>query len=203
VVSWLALRGRCHACEARISAVYPLTEIATGFLFVAVALWFEDPWQAVLLAPFLGLLVAVSVIDARTKKIPNRLVYPAVLAAAAVIAVGDLAGGGLDAVSAAIGFLAYGVGLLIIALIAPRGMGMGDVKLAALIGLVLGSLSLEYVAVAVAVGILLGGVGAIVALLLGAGRKTGIPFGPFLAAGAAVATFAAEPIAEAYLNLLT
>jgi leader peptidase (prepilin peptidase)/N-methyltransferase len=203
VVSWLALRGRCHACEARISAVYPLTEIATGFLFVAEALWFEDPWQAVLLAPFLGLLVAVSVIDARTKKIPNRLVYPAVLAAAAVIAVGDLAGGGLDAVSAAIGFLAYGVGLLIIALIAPRGMGMGDVKLAALIGLVLGSLSLEYVAVAVAVGILLGGVGAIVALLLGAGRKTGIPFGPFLAAGAAVATFAAEPIAEAYLNLLT
>jgi len=80
---------------------------------------------------------------------------------------------------------------------------MGDVKLAALIGLVLGSLGLEYVAVAVGVGVLLGGVGAIFALLLGASRKTGIPFGPFLAAGAAVATFAAEPIADAYLNLLT
>ena len=203
VVSWLALRGRCHSCKVRISPVYPLTELATGVLFVGVALWFEDPWQAALLAPFLGLLVAISVIDARTKKIPNRLVYPAVLVAAVVIAVGDLAGGGLDAVSAAIGFLAYGLGLLIVALIAPKGMGMGDVKLAALIGLVLGSLGLEYVAVAVGVGILFGGVGAIVALVLGASRKTGIPFGPFLAAGAAVATFAAQPIADAYLNLLT
>src|SRR3990172_1026970 len=156
VVSWLALRGRCHSCKARISPVYPLTELATGVLFVGVAIWFEDPWQAALLAPFLGLLVAISVIDARTKKIPNRLVYPAVLVAAVVIAVGDLAGGGLDAVSAAIGL-----------------------------------------------GILFGGVGAIVALVLGASRKTGIPFGPFLAAGAAVATFAAQPIADAYLNLLT
>ena len=203
VISWLALRGRCHACKAPISFVYPLTELATGGLFVGVALWFEDPWQAVLLAPFLGLLVAISVIDIRTKKIPNRLVYPAVLVAAVVIVVGDLAGGGLNAMSAAIGFLAYGLGLLIVALIAPKGMGMGDVKLAALIGLVLGSLGLEYVWVAVGVGILLGGVGAIVALLLGASRKTGIPFGPFLAAGAAVATFAAQPIADAYLNLLT
>jgi leader peptidase (prepilin peptidase)/N-methyltransferase len=203
VVSWLVLRGRCHACRARISPVYPLTELATGALFVGVALWFEDPWQAILLAPFLGLLVAISVIDVRHKKIPNRLVYPAVPAAAVVIVLGDLAGEHLDAASGAVGFLAYGVGLLIVALIAPRGMGMGDVKLAALIGLVLGSLGLEYVAVAAGVGILLGGVGAIVALLLGASRKTGIPFGPFLAAGAAVATFAAEPIADAYLTLLT
>jgi len=203
VISWLALRGRCHSCQARISPVYPLTELATGVLFVGVALRFEDPWQAVLLAPFLGLLMAISVIDARTKKIPNRLVYPALLAAAVVIVVGDLAGGDLDAVSAAIGFLVYGLGLLIVALIAPKGMGMGDVKLAALIGLVLGSLGLEYVAVAAGVGVMLGGLGAIVALvLLGASRKTGIPFGPFLAAGAAVATFAAEPIADAYLSLL-
>ena len=101
VISWLALRGRCHSCQARISPVYPLTELATGALFVGVALWFEDPWQAVLLAPFLGLLVAISVIDARTKKIPNRLVYPALLVSAVVIVAGDLAGGGLDAASAA------------------------------------------------------------------------------------------------------
>jgi len=203
VVSWLLLRGRCHACGTRISPVYPLTELATGALFVGVALGFADLWQAVLLAPFLGLLVAISVIDVRHKRIPNGLVYPSAVAAALFVVVADLAGGELDAATAAVGFLAYGLVLLVIALIAPKGMGMGDVKLAALIGVVLGSLGLSFVAVAAGTAVLLGGVGAIVALLGGASRKTGIPFGPFLAAGAAVATFAAEPIAEAYLRLVT
>jgi leader peptidase (prepilin peptidase)/N-methyltransferase len=203
VVSWLLLRGRCHTCGARISPVYPLTELATGALFVGVALWFVDPWQAALLAPFLGLLVAISVIDVRHKKIPNRLVYPSLVVAALFIVVADLAGGGLDAVSAAAGFLVYGLVLLVIALIAPKGMGMGDVKLAALIGLVLGCLGLAFVAVAAGVAVLLGGMGAIVALVGGASRKTGIPFGPFLAAGAAVAAFAGEPIADAYLRFVT
>jgi leader peptidase (prepilin peptidase) / N-methyltransferase len=202
VVSWIFLRGRCRACKAPIPAVYPLTELASGALFVAVALTFEDPWAAALLAPFLALLVAISVIDLRTKKIPNRLVYPAVLVAAGWIVVADLAGSELDAIRAGIGFLAYGVGLLVIALISPRGMGMGDVKLAALIGLVLGSLGLRYVAVAAAAGVAIGGVASVVALISGAGRKTRIPFGPFLAAGAAVATFAGGVIAEAYLDLL-
>ena len=78
VVSWLALRGRCHACRARISSIYPLTELAYGGLFVAVALVYEDPWRAILLAPFCGLLVAISVIDIRDYQIPNVLVYPAV-----------------------------------------------------------------------------------------------------------------------------
>ena len=203
VLSWVLLRGRCHTCGARISPIYHLLELATGGLFVGVAVWFDDPWQATLLAPFLGLLVAISVIDVRHRKIPNRLVYPALAAAAAFIGVADLAGGGLDALTGALGFLAYGAGLLVIALLAPRGMGMGDVKLAALIGLVLGSLSLEDVAVAAGAAVLLGGVGAIVALARGAGRKAGIPFGPFLAAGAAVATFAGARIADAYLRLLT
>ena len=202
VVSWLVLRGRCHACGAKIGVVYPLTELACGGLFVAVALRFEDPWAAVLLAPFLAFLVALSVIDIRTKKIPNRLVYPATVAAALFIVVADLAGGELNAVQGGIGFLAYGLGLLIVALISPKGMGMGDVKLAALIGLVLGSLGLRFVAVAAGVGILLGGVGAIVALVAGASRKTGIPFGPFLAAGAAISVFFGGAIADAYLRLI-
>src|SRR3990170_2303017 len=203
IVSWVLLRGRCHACGGKIPAVYPLTELATGALFAAVALRHEDWWVAVLLAPFVGVLVALTVIDARTKKLPNRIVYPSLVMAAAYLVVAQLGGGGVDLLDAAIGLLAYGSGLLIVALISPRGMGMGDVKLAALIGLVLGALGLEYVAVAAGLGILLGGVGAIVALLRGAGRKQALPFGPFLASGAAVATFAAEPIADAYLRLLT
>jgi leader peptidase (prepilin peptidase)/N-methyltransferase len=203
VVSWVALRGRCHACGARISAVYPLTELSCGALFVAVALVYEDAWQAVLLAPFSGLLVALSVIDIRHHRIPNVLVGPAVLVSAVFVLVADLAGGHLDALRGLLGFLAYGVGLLIVALVAPKGMGMGDVKLAGLIGLVLGSIGLGLVAVAAAAGILFGGVGAIVALLLGATRKTRVPYGPFMAAGALLAVFVGSSIADAYLSLLT
>jgi leader peptidase (prepilin peptidase) / N-methyltransferase len=203
VVSWMALRGRCHACHARISSIYPLTEFACGVLFVAVALVYEDPWQAVLLAPFCGLLVALSVIDLKHYRLPNVLIYPAVLASAALVVVADLAGGDLDALQGLLGFLAYGVGLLIVALIAPTGMGMGDVKLAGLIGLVLGSIGLDLVGVAAVAGILFGGVGAIVALVLGATRKTRVPYGPFMAAGALVAVFAGAQIADAYLDLLS
>ena len=202
VASWILLRGRCRACGARISPVYPLTELATGALFVGAALRFERVWAAVLVAPFLGLLFALSVIDWRHKIIPNRLVYPSLVAFPVVILAGAVAGGGLDAARAGIGLLAYGGGVLLVAIISPKGMGMGDVKLAALIGLVLGSLGLSYVAVAAGMGILFGGVGAIVALVAGAGRKQAIPFGPFLAAGAMAAAFLGPQIAHAYLRSL-
>jgi leader peptidase (prepilin peptidase)/N-methyltransferase len=143
------------------------------------------------------------VIDLRHRIIPNRLVYPALLAFAAYVVIGGLAGGGLDVIRAAIGMLAYGGALLLVAFISPRGMGMGDVKLAALIGLVLGSVGLRYVTVAAAAGILLGGVAAIVALIAGASRKNAIPFGPFLAVGALVAAFLAPQISSVYLRFVT
>jgi leader peptidase (prepilin peptidase)/N-methyltransferase len=203
VVSWIVLRGRCRHCRARISPVYPLTECAVAALFVGVALRFEDPWLVVMLAPFQGVLLALAIIDARTKRLPNRIVYPSFLLAAPYLVVARLAGAEVDLVDALIGCLVYGGGLFVIALIAPKGMGMGDVKLAGLIGLVLGSLGLEYVAVAAALGILFGGVGAILALLTGAGRKHAMPFGPFLAAGAMVATFVAPEVADAYLSLIS
>jgi leader peptidase (prepilin peptidase)/N-methyltransferase len=203
VISWLLLRGRCRHCRARISAVYPLTEIAVAGLFVGVALRFEDPWVAALLAPFLGVLLALAVIDARTKRLPNRLVYPALGIAAPYLVIARLAGADVDLLDALIGFLAYGGGLFVVALVAPRGMGMGDVKLAGLMGLVLGSLGLEYVAVAAGLGILLGGVGAIVALAAGAGRKQAMPFGPFLAAGAVLSVFVAPQLWDAYVSLVS
>ena len=202
LVSWLFLRGRCHFCRARISAIYPLLELASGALFAGVALRLDDPWVAVLVAPFSALLVAISVIDIRTKKIPNRLVYPALLVSAGFLVVARLAGADVDLIRAGVGFLALGGGFLLIALIVPKGMGMGDVKLAALIGLVLGSQGLALVGVAAGVGVLLGGVGSIVALLAGASRKQAIPFGPFLAAGALVAVFAGSEIASRYLDLM-
>jgi leader peptidase (prepilin peptidase) / N-methyltransferase len=203
VLSWVVLRGRCRSCGARISAMYPLTELLTGGLFVGAALEFDSIWAAAMMAPFLSLMVALSIIDIRHRIIPNRLVYPSLLAFGAYILIVALAGGGLDAARAAIGMLAYGGALLVVAFISPRGMGMGDVKLAALIGLVLGSLGLRYVTVAAAAGILLGGVGAIVALIAGASRKNAIPFGPFLAAGALVAAFLAPQISSVYLRYVT
>jgi leader peptidase (prepilin peptidase)/N-methyltransferase len=203
VVSWLFLRGRCRSCRAWISPVYPLTELATAGLFVGAALEFDSIWAAAMMAPFLGLMLALSVIDVRHRIIPNRLVYPSLLAFGAYIVVIALAGGGLDAVRAAIGMLAYGGSLLLVAIVSPRGMGMGDVKLASLIGLVLGALGLRYVAVAAGAGILMGGVGGIAALIGGVSRKQAIPFGPFMAAGALVAAFLAPQISSVYLRHLT
>jgi leader peptidase (prepilin peptidase)/N-methyltransferase len=200
VVSWLLLRGRCRSCGARISPMYPLTEIATAGLFAAAALTFDRVWVSVMIAPFLGLMVALAIIDLRHRIIPNRVVYPSLLAFAAYIVIVGLAGGGIDVIRAALGMLAYGGVLLLVAIVSPKGMGMGDVKLAALIGLVLGSLGLRYVTVAAGAGVLLGGVGAVVALIAGASRKNAIPFGPFLTAGALVAAFLAPQISSVYLR---
>ncbi len=202
VVSWLLLRGRCRSCGSRISPVYPLMELATAGLFVAAALAFDRVWVAAMMAPFLGLMVALAVIDIRHRIIPNRIVYPSFVIFAVYVGVGALAGGGLDVARAAAGMAAYGGALLIVALVSPRGMGMGDVKLAGLIGLVLGALGLRFVAVAAGAGVLLGGVAAIAALIAGASRKQALPFGPFLAAGAVVAALLGEQLASAYLRIV-
>lgn len=203
VLSWLVLRGRCRHCGERISVEYPLTELATAALFGAAG-WFIEPlFAAGIVAAFLAVMLAVAVIDARHRVIPNRITYPSLVAFAATIVVGDLLGGGVEIVPALIGFAAYAVPLFLLALAIPGGMGLGDVKLVALIGLVLGALGLRYVAVAAALGIIGGGIGAILAMaVLRYGRKQTIPFGPFLAAGGALAAFLAPAIADAYLGLL-
>jgi leader peptidase (prepilin peptidase)/N-methyltransferase len=204
VVSYLLLRGRCRKCRERISIEYPLTELATAALFGLAAALVEPLLAAVVIAPFLGLMLGIAIIDARWRIVPNRLVYPALVLFALAIVVGDLAGPGLDAPRAFVGMLVYSVPLFLLALAVPHGMGMGDVKLVAVIGLVLGSLGLGYVAVAAGVGIMAGGLGALTAVVVFRyGRKEQIPFGPFLAGGGAVAAMAGCQIASAYLSLLS
>jgi leader peptidase (prepilin peptidase)/N-methyltransferase len=203
LISWLVLRGKCRHCGARISVRYPLIELGTALLFVAAALTFDDPAVAVLMAPFFGILFALSLVDLEHRILPNAVVYPALIAFAVAIAGLSVAGRDVDLVRAGIGFLAYGGGLLLIALIQPGKMGMGDVKLAALIGMVLGTQSLAVVAVAAALGVLLGGVGGVVALASGRSRKFALPFGPFLAAGAILAAMWGQAIADAYLSRLS
>jgi leader peptidase (prepilin peptidase)/N-methyltransferase len=202
VVSYVLLRGRCRSCQARVSPEYPLIEAATGALFVGAALVFDETGVAFLVAVFLGVMLAAGVIDLRHRIVPNRLTYSFLVIFAVGVAALAVMAEDVDAGRAALGLLAYGGGLLAIALVSPGGIGMGDVKLAALIGLVLGALGWAYVGVAVMVAIIAGGLGAVIALLLGKRRKDTIPFGPYLAAGAVVAALAARPIASWYAGLL-
>jgi leader peptidase (prepilin peptidase)/N-methyltransferase len=203
VLSYLLLRGRCRACGTRISPRYLLTELLTAGLFAAAAARFPSIYATIVLALFFAVLVTVAVIDVEHRIIPNRILYPSLIAFPVILVIGVLAGEQLSLLRAGIGFLAYGGGLLVVAMISPGGMGMGDVKLAALIGLVLGAFGLAYVAVAAAAAVLAGGLGAVALLAFArATRKHAVPFGPYLAAGAVWAAFAAPRVAHWYTGFL-
>jgi leader peptidase (prepilin peptidase)/N-methyltransferase len=202
VLSWLLLRGRCRDCGERIPAMYPLLELATGLLVAAGAARFDDLAIILIVCPLLAMLPGIALIDLRHKIIPNRLMYPSLIGFPVAIVIATLLGAPFDLVGMVVGFLAYGGGLLLVALVSG-GMGMGDVKLAAVIGLVLGALGLEYVAVAAAAAIVIGGVAGVAALAMGRGRKSAIPFGPAIAAGAVVAVFFGQAIADWYAGRLS
>ncbi len=193
LVSWLALRGRCRACGAAIPARYPAVELATALL-VAGCVWkFGLHAEAAVAALFCLALVAVSATDLEHRLIPNRIVLPvAAVVLVAQTAVRPSPQWALGAVGAS-GFL------FAAALAYPRGMGMGDVKLALLLGAMLG----RTVPLALFVGMVAALVPAVVLLARhgGAARKMGIPFGPFLALGAVVALFAGHPLLHAYWSL--
>jgi leader peptidase (prepilin peptidase)/N-methyltransferase len=193
------LRGRCRRCGERISVEYPLLELTTAALVVLAAIRYPNPWQAALVGGLLALMPGIVLIDLRRRIIPNRLTHPALLVFPLGIVLAWLVDGAVDPVKAALGFIAYGGGIFVIATVS-RGMGLGDVKLAAVIGPVLGSLGLRFVGVAAGVTILLGGLGGFVALAMGRGRKSEIPYGPYLAAGAVIAALWGEPIASWYLG---
>ena len=203
VLSYLLLRGRCRHCGNPISLEYPLTELATAGLFAGAALAFPDIYVGGLMALFLAVLLALALTDLHQRIIPNAVVLPSLALFGLALLCGAILGRHLDLAAAAIGMFAFGGGLLVIALMRPGGMGMGDVKLAGLIGLVLGALGLRHVLVAAGLGILAGGVGAVAALAMGRSRKAAIPFGPFLVAGAMAATFWGGQIAQAYLARVT
>ncbi len=199
VVSWLLLGGRCRTCGERISVMYPVLELSTALLVVGAAATYDRPWIAVMVALFLALMPAITWIDIERRIIPNRITYPAFLGFAAYVVIAWLFDGGTDPVRGLVGALLYGGGLFLVALVS-RGMGMGDVKLALVIGVVLGAIGLRYVGVAAAGAVLFGGIGGIVALAMGRNRKAMIPFGPYMAAGAVVAAFWGERIADWYLG---
>lgn len=202
VVSWLVLRGRCRSCAAPIPIRYPLVELATGVLFAAMALRFGADWALPGYLVFVAALLAVSAIDLERFLVPNRIVYPSLVASLVLLGLAALLGDdGGALVRSLIGALAASGGLFALALLYPRGMGLGDVKLALLLGLYLGWLSLGHVLLGLFLGFLLGSVVGIALLATGVkGRKDHLPFAPFLAAGAVLAVLAGEPLLDLYLR---
>ena len=192
VLSWLLLRGRCRRCGERISPRYPLVELVTALVFAAVVLVRGFDEDLVLELPFVATLIALAGIDYDHKLLPNKIVYP--LAAYGLIATvlvdrDDL----LEHVASGAGAFVF----LLVAVIAyPRGMGMGDVKLAGAMGLFLGLSVIPALLVAFLAGSLVGGF--ILAREGAAARKKAIPFGVFLALGGIVAVLAGPELIDLY-----
>jgi leader peptidase (prepilin peptidase) / N-methyltransferase len=194
IVSYLFLRGRCRSCGETIPWKYPLVEFLTALLVGASVLAFGFSPEAAVASFFCAALVAVSVGDLERRIIPNRIVLPA---AAVVLAAQTLLSPSPEWALAAFGASLF---LFLAALAYPAGMGMGDVKLALLLGAMLG----RTVPVAMMIGMIAALVPSTVLLIRhgSAARKMGIPFGPFLAFGGIVGLFAGDWILEAYLGLL-
>jgi leader peptidase (prepilin peptidase)/N-methyltransferase len=207
VVGWLVLRGRCAACGQRIPWRYPAVEAATAILFVLLTLRLDALGQSAAVPAFLyfgALGVALAVIDVDVRRLPNQLVLPSypvlgILLAGAAWWRGDWA----SLLRAVLGAAALFAFYFAVAFIHPSGMGFGDVKLAGLVGGVLAWLSWPTLAIGAFAGFLLGAVVGVALIAVGrAGRKTAVPFGPFMVTGALLAVFVAEPIARWYGSLL-
>jgi leader peptidase (prepilin peptidase)/N-methyltransferase len=202
VLSWLLLRGRCRHCGEPISARYPAVEVATAALFAVVAAAIGAEWALPAFLVWTAALVALSAIDLDTYRLPTPIIYVtgaicAPLLAAAAVLDGDARGIAEAAAGAAIGFAV----LFVIHLVSPRGMGFGDVRLAGLLGLLLGWIELPMVGVGLFLGFLLASlVGVGLLLARRRGRKDRVPFGPFLAAGALVAVLVGDEILRVYLG---
>jgi leader peptidase (prepilin peptidase)/N-methyltransferase len=195
VLSWLLLRGRCRDCGEPISPRYPLVELATGALFAAVVAARDDAGSIALGLILVTALVPIVLIDLEHRLIPNKITLPAAVAAlAAGLALDlDFVPEQLIAGASAGGFF------LLAAMAYPRGMGMGDVKLAGVLGLCLGRAVGPAVLIALVSGVVVGGI-VIARVGARAGRKTAVPFGPFLALGAIVALFAGDAMVDAYTD---
>lgn len=200
VISWVLLRGRCHNCRERVSVEYPLTEAATAALAVGAAVVYPSVWVDALVGLLLVMMPAIALIDIRYRIIPNRVTYPSLVFFPALVVLAWLFGAPVEPLRALAGMGLYGGGLFVVAIVS-RGMGMGDVKLAGVIGVVLGSLGLRYVGVAAGAAIIFGGLMGVAALGIGRDRKSAIPFGPSMAAGAVVAALWGERLAATYLKL--
>lgn len=216
IVSWLLLGGRCRDCRTPISPRYPLVELATGLLFALVALWTVSGLQSMpaadgasvlLVLAFLYLMaisVALTMIDLDTHRLPNAIVLPAYPVMIAFLTAASALSGDWGALLRGVsGMFALAAAYLLLALAVPGGMGFGDVKLAGVIGLALAYLGWGPLAVGSFGAFLLGGTFAIVLVVTRrAGRRSGIPFGPWMVGGAWIGIFFGAGIWNSYVALI-
>jgi leader peptidase (prepilin peptidase)/N-methyltransferase len=196
IVSWLALRGRCRHCGEPISPRYPLTEAGLGALWAGTVLVFgtDDGWELALGLTLCTVLMTIVLTDLEQRIIPNAVVLAGAVAGVAIVLAGDLGEIGERALAVGIA----GGALFLLALVYPRGMGMGDAKLVAMMAIYLG----RSIAPALLVGF---AAGAIVGLTMiarqgGGARKQAVPFGPFLALGGVVGLWFGDDIVDWYLD---
>ena len=198
VLGWLALRGRCHDCGSRISARYPLVEAGTGVLFALAGWRFTD--RPVLLAAYLtfaAAAVALALIDVDVHRLPNAIVLPLYPVLAALLALGADAENLLRAGLGAALLFAF---FLLVALVKPGAMGFGDVKLAGVVGGMTAYLSWGAALTGAFGGFVLGAVAGVL-LMVGkkAGRRSAVPFGPFMLVAAWGSILGASGLGEVYL----
>jgi leader peptidase (prepilin peptidase)/N-methyltransferase len=195
VVSWALLRGRARCCGEPISARYPLTELGLGALYAAtvLVLW-DEPWEVALGLVFVTVLMAVTMTDLELRIIPNKILIVAAVLAVGIVVVGDVGTLPERMIAAA----AAGGLLFAAALAYPRGMGLGDVKLAATMGIFLGRNVAPAILVALLAGSLVGL--AMIARHGASARKQAIPFGPFLALGGIVGLLLGDQMVDWYLG---
>lgn len=204
VVSWLLLRGRCRTCGTGISWRYPALELGMAGAFALTAATVDDPWQLLLALPLVFSFVCLTLIDLEHKRLPDVLTIPTLVAGVVLALIVALQGPGIDAwiralACAAVSFLVF----LAIAIAAPGGFGMGDVKLAPSLALLVGlsargpARTFTAFLLAFLLGALIG-----IALMLGgkAGRKSALPFGPFLVLGTLIVVWTGDALVERWLG---
>ena len=195
VLGWLLLRGRCRACKEPISWRYPAVELATAVLYALVAATQDETIRVVLGVLLVTTLVPITLIDLDTRRIPNAITLPSAIAALVAGLALDLDFVPEQLIAGAAAFAFF----FAAAYLYPRGMGMGDVKLAGVLGLYLGRAVAPAIFIALITGVL---VGVVIIARVGqeAGRKTAVPFGPFLALGGIIAFFVGDELVDSYLD---
>ncbi len=204
VVSWLLLGGKCRYCGARISARYPVTEVLTAVVFVAVTLIVGINWSLPAYLWLGGAGIALAIIDIEHRRLPNAITLPSYIAVGLLLLLPAIIDGQWgDYLRAWIAAAVLGALYLALALTYPKGMGLGDVKLSGVLGLALGWLGWSEVIVGGFLAFVLGSLGGIAVIAVtDAGRKAKIPFGPYMLLGAFLGLWVGQPVAHWYQSLV-
>jgi leader peptidase (prepilin peptidase) / N-methyltransferase len=199
VVSWFVLRGRCRSCGEQFGFAYVLVELGNAVLWVAAGLRFGMSWALIPMLVLFSTLLVQSVIDLETYRLPDKINFPVLGALVVLVALVSLGEGEPRHLALALaGSVAYSLGLFLPAMVMPGGMGLGDVKLALLMGLGLGwihpVLVLFSLIIACGIGIVVG-----LGFLVVRGKSAEYPFGPWLALGCIIAIIWSQPLLDIYL----